>query len=55
MAVEYEIEFQSLSAGLRILIGDEGYRLVAGESLIIKVRRNERVVVKARDPGKIYN
>ena len=52
MAVEYEIEFQSLSAGLRILIGDEGYRLVAGESLIIKVRRNERVVVRQETLGR---
>jgi len=52
MAVEYEIEFQSLSAELRILIGDEGYRLVSGDSLTIKVHRNEKVVVRQETPGR---
>ncbi|KUK81037.1 hypothetical protein V511_06905 [Mesotoga sp. Brook.08.YT.4.2.5.1] len=51
-STEFEVGFFDLSSRLRILLGDEGYVLEPGEHLVLKIRRNDKLVVEQDLPGR---
>lgn len=51
-SVEFEVGFTGLTTELKILLGSEGYVLRPGENLILKVHRNEKLIVEQGSLGR---
>jgi len=51
-STEFEVGFFDITSRLRVQFDDEGYVLQPGESLVLKIKRNDRLVVEQELPGR---
>jgi protein involved in polysaccharide export with SLBB domain len=51
-SIEFTIRFADPTEELKVLLGNEGYRLMPGDSLDIKVHRKEKVIVEQAASGR---